>query len=903
MTGIPPDASAGVRLRRSPKRFTRAPSRIVPVVAVVAGAAIAIVSTAIAVPVGPFDPPNGSSFGSDDSAPTTPSSLWDRLDHDRFVERLGSLGLGRTLEALEATEPSGNGVERLRRRIAAARLPLFEASRDPVEAVAAASNAIALRSALLDAADEGDPLRGRWLADQAEDILLWILPAEGADLACRFGTASDSQRATIDRWLPLAEAASEEAVAFQESTLETLPARGTADPDAIRRRLAEDLARIRLLRGLVLALSADLIDGIADPAARRREAIDLISANGRDAPPDLDEFGRLQIGLARSGLGEHRLAVRDLAALAADAAATPRRRFEALAGIVLDTAVREDPDNALQRLASLRRRHLEDSDATVFSLPWADLEHRLLVEEAMARGGSHEEARASSIAPWVDLLESRPPREREAVLELALERIRAAAPISSWPAIDVEAPPAALLAHAAAEDGRSSEDRRRLLEGARDRADRGTIVRLVALRRLARLDIEDRRWEEAIHALRTLAAEHPEEDHAPATIDAAVELSVSLAEATGVETHESLARETVAEALRSFPRHADSDRWLLRQAAFEAADERFEDAMATLARIRPDRPTARAAEVQSLEVATRAAETADGRDVARWIDRAEAWLRRLEPWPASPPLGRDASEHASLGVRVALARARLHLLSDRPAAALVEIATIRESAAPTREQVVEGVRIRLAAFDRLDRPEDAARELRRLSEGGDTESGSLLEGRLEVALAAIRRADAAGDPERVERIGSESAGPLAEALLAWLDARGTDPRPRSILLVAEGLRRAGRPTEGLRVLDRIDDRYGGVREYAVERSECLYAIGGLDELSDAMRLYRRIAAGSASGSPSWWLAELRQLQILERVGRDVQRIPPRIERLRAIDPELGGEGVRRQFESLLLSIP
>jgi len=70
-----------------------------------------------------------------------------------------------------------------------------------------------------------------------------------------------------------------------------------------------------------------------------------------------------------------------------------------------------------------------------------------------------------------------------------------------------------------------------------------------------------------------------------------------------------------------------------------------------------------------------------------------------------------------------------------------------------------------------------------------------------------------------------------------------------------------------------------------------------------MRLYRRIAAGSPAESPFWWLAELRQLQILERVGRDVDRIPPRIERLRAIDADLGGEGLRRQFESLLLAIP
>ncbi|MHC4833782.1 MAG: hypothetical protein ACYTFH_07835, partial [Planctomycetota bacterium] len=47
-----------------------------------------------------------------DAAPPSTGSLWERLDHDRFVERLGSLDLERTLEALEATEPAADEIER-----------------------------------------------------------------------------------------------------------------------------------------------------------------------------------------------------------------------------------------------------------------------------------------------------------------------------------------------------------------------------------------------------------------------------------------------------------------------------------------------------------------------------------------------------------------------------------------------------------------------------------------------------------------------------------------------------------------------------------------------------------------------------------------------------------------------
>lgn len=839
--------------------------------------------------------------GADQSPPRerpAAGSLWDRLDHDRFVERLGSLGLDRTLEALDRTEPAGDEVERMRRRLAEARLPISNVARDPAAIETAAATAVALRSSLLDAAAANHPDRGRWLADQAEDILLWIVPAGGADLAERFGTASSPQRALVRRWLPLADAASAEAIEVQEAAVRRVVASSDSRlGDALRRRLAEDLSRARLLRGITLSLGVDLLDGAGDPSARRRAAIELIESNLATAAPDLHELGRLQAATARTGLGEHRLAIRDLTALADDAAVSPRRRFEALAAIVWDTALREDPDNALQRLSSLRRRHLEEADTAAFALPWSDLEHRLLVDDAVGKGVERSLARAEAITPWLDLIERRPPLEREAMLDAALQRIRAVA------ALGATAPPVVLLAHAGDPDAtdRSPEETRSLLERVLEVGGEPSVVRLVALRRLARLEIEARRWEQAVHSLRSLAIGYPSESEAPAAIDAAVELASSLAETTRSLDHETLARTTVTEALRTFPRHARADHWLLRQAAFEAADEQFEAAIETLARIRPDRPLARDGEVQSLEIATRAAESAEGRDVARWIDRAEAWLRRLEPWPSSPPAGRDRDEHGSLGVRVALARARLHLLADRPAAALVEVATTRESPALTREQMVEGVRIRLAAFDRLDRPEDAAEELRRLSAGGDAESGSLLEGRLEAAVAAIRRADAAGDLDRVGRIGSESAAPLAEALLAWLDARDATPPARAILLAAEGLRHAGRPTEANRTLDRLGDRYAGVREFALERAECLYAIGGFDELSDAMRFYRRIAASSPAESPAWWLAELRQLQILARVGRDVQRIPPRIERLRTRDAELGGEGLRRQFEALLLS--
>ncbi|MGA1517427.1 MAG: hypothetical protein ACO396_06605, partial [Phycisphaerales bacterium] len=289
-------------------------------------AALAFVSSAIASPQrSPAPPPPASS-----------NDVWSRLDHDRFIEALGSQGLGTTLEALERSEPSADPIESLRRRLAFARLPLGAADRDPETVAAAAAAAVALRDSLLEASGERHPLRGRRLADQVEEILLWILPSQGADLAVRFGVASPRQRAFIDRWLPLAEAYSAEAVEAHEIATERLEREfasraGSLAPteELLLRRLREERGRLAFLRGLALATSAELLASASDRQSMRRTAIELLEAERGNAPPDLDELARLALGQARSSLGEHALAQREFTALADDAAASSRASQQA----------------------------------------------------------------------------------------------------------------------------------------------------------------------------------------------------------------------------------------------------------------------------------------------------------------------------------------------------------------------------------------------------------------------------------------------------------------------------------------------------------------------------------------------------------------------------------------------
>jgi len=71
-------------------------------------------------------------------------------------------------------------------------------------------------------------------------------------------------------------------------------------------------------------------------------------------------------------------------------------------------------------------------------------------------------------------------------------------------------------------------------------------------------------------------------------------------------------------------------------------------------------------------------------------------------------------------------------------------------------------------------------------------------------------------------------------------------------------------------------------------AESLWGIGGEPNLAEAFGLYERLARTVPEESPAWWLAQVRRLQILDRVGRSGDAIAPKVARLKAMDPALGG---------------
>ncbi len=66
----------------------------------------------------------------------------------------------------------------------------------------------------------------------------------------------------------------------------------------------------------------------------------------------------------------------------------------------------------------------------------------------------------------------------------------------------------------------------------------------------------------------------------------------------------------------------------------------------------------------------------------------------------------------------------------------------------------------------------------------------------------------------------------------------------------------------------------------------------------ALRTLARITAGTGRNEQIWWRCEIERLEILHLLGRSLDRIAPRIDRLRAEHGDLGSEAFRGRFNRL-----
>ena len=179
-------------------------------------------------------------------------------------------------------------------------------------------------------------------------------------------------------------------------------------------------------------------------------------------------------------------------------------------------------------------------------------------------------------------------------------------------------------------------------------------------------------------------------------------------------------------------------------------------------------------------------------------------------------------------------------------------------------------------------PDRALRIITRIAAQRLGEAQKLIDTGDEEGAAALAR----DRIEPVSRLGWSIAQPLSKA---------GDTGLAAALCQAEALRLVREFTAALGIYEQVLVWRADSAEAILGRAECLFA---LERLTEALPGYQRIAAAEEDRGSKFWLAELRILQIYDQAQRNTERIYPRIQRLRLVDGQFGGERFRKEFAVL-----
>jgi hypothetical protein len=463
-----------------------------------------------------------------------------------------------------------------------------------------------------------------------------------------------------------------------------------------------------------------------------------------------------------------------------------------------------------------------------------DLDFRLARAAAQDATGAERAADAPWRA-WLDAAAAAGPATRDAVRAEALARLARAADAPD------DAVTRAARALAKVRDPATRADGAAALRAACDDPALDPAVRATAQLELGRALLLLGRPAEGADALLGYARANPAEPASRHAIDAAV------AAARGNGDPSLLAR-VLATAAARFPDHPDHAAWRVEQAALALAPDAPEPA-----REPPAIRAARALEALDRADRTGIADPAIRADLA--IAAAEAMSEQLDGDAAIAALARIGTAD---GLPPAM---RDRMLEERIRAVIVS----------GRGIDADAVIAAAVAADRAAAADAAARVLRRMS-----------------AIDLGTLASAPVDARRATDLAR-----LAEATMRMAPATPERDEVLARALVAAGLADAAVPVARRAIAAR-----GERLDLMLALAEALWGRGGTDGLAEAMALYDRIGRAAPEGSATWWLAQLRRLQVLDRVGRSTDAIGPRVTRLRAIDPALGGPHLAAAFLEL-----
>lgn len=861
------------------------------------------------------------------------------LSGEDQLRRLSELPDPRPLQQFIEANQAANQIERLRHEVAQARQSIHEPGIQREQRAERIRQALALRQSLIDKG-ERHPHRALWQLDQAADLYFLDLPIDGAGITTLFGLPDDEQRARARRDAvgihDLSQAAERE---IQQTILALERSPGFAGSDDLkeqRRQLdeTERQRRIPFLRGIGAVLHAEL--NVADDAERQRLyllAAEILPPLADNLDGALTAQARVYAGLALARLGGFDAADEQFRRAASDAEAAAVDVFAARLGASLNRAIRGGPADGLEALDSIESRYLAP-ESLFFRMIIAD--QRFLLRRALARqlpeGRQRDDALAEAFNAYLDLLRSPSARratqdragndaipldEDDSLRSIVLERLVLASegdvPMERLPPL-VTIAKAEHLAQRHPGDAHAVAMLRRVIDrpglDPHDRAD--------ALFSLGRVHWAAGRSQDAAATFLELSRDHPTDGQAEPAIELAVALAAS---AYGQDHADVLMREILRDSLRllleRYPNLPEIERWRMLAAQLALAEQRLEDARALAARV----PVASshwvdaqflAAEIARAGLNAREAEAIARsplalNDVMRSIEQARTAIEARLRQPADAA---QAQRLQSYLARLRIFEAEAQLATDHPQRAIELLEGMENQSGADTAVIGESLRTRIAAYRSMGRDELAQEKLAQYLQTVPDQAGPVVASLLQTEISQVQSLMDEGREAEAQSAAKQDLVPLARMVEPWLanqlvaTAREDDNSQtvammqlRQILADALRLSQQWQPARthyDALLIERPNDL-----ELLRGRAECLFGLGGEPALAEAMQIYRRIAA--ARGDPPdefYWQAQLRMLQILNRLDRNVQQIVPQIRRLRQQDANLGGERFKRQFDAL-----
>ena len=712
----------------------------------------------------------------------------------------------------------------------------------PTEATqrTAADELLSIRRGLL-SANKNDSRWPVWLTDHAEDCFTIALPAGGDVDRVIFGLAGPDARRRVRELSREMLLAAEEA---DSAAVIVIARKGRDQPTAqliAQLEQVERARRIPLLRSLAEILNTETHEYDAqkrrvmgEAALARLDA--LISELDDRTASIVSRYG----GLAAARLGDEQRANQYLSLSRQKAGQ--------------DEALLTLADLASLRAAGLLRGPSQAADAGVVLEGSGSILRQLAIAELLCRlrkqalgelGVDLQITQRAWTAPLSDVLRHSSTKDlsstRDAVLSKLASIERDGTPLP-------ERDPMCLIASVdqAIDRGEPIQEKINMLETlTNDPAVLGSM-QAAALRTLTRMDLAADHWSDAADRSMRLAKEHASDAASPAAIALAIRVSRELDK--GVDGQDVIARNRLEKAVQmgasTFPDHPDFGLWQL---------ERQVLATEALA----DQRTC-ALEISAPTVAIMQSSVAVN-ELRDRLNAAQAWIEseKGNAQAALDCLARSNGE--SLGP-TATAR-RLSAKISANAALAKDISTDTEVIAANQKnpELIAGL---------------TARRLR-----------ALMPSDRWPATLPSRNANLAASASSLLKTLTMSNS--ADAV-AWLD-------------LADLLRFSAEFELAQSAYQKSLQLKSNSKEALLGKAECLFAHGDPTSLGEAMSIYKQLLAGKeyetdpALRDPSWWLCQLRQLEILRAATRWDERATMRLARLKALDESLSSQEFTNAF--------